>query len=82
MVADAIGRLFRLSIRQSVKTKMKALGMTDEDWKEFDAVYDLRSRVFHGGQASQTTYQDLARRSLAISTKIVLAAVVPAADPA
>lgn len=74
LVGDSIGRAFRLSIRQSVKAKMAELGLSEEDWREFDGVYGLRSKVFHGGLPSASAYQDLSRRAVTICTKIVEAA--------
>ncbi|MEP9356100.1 hypothetical protein ABLE93_21220 [Xanthobacter sp. KR7-65] len=73
-IANALDRLFRSSIRQSIKRKMASLGLSQDDWIEFDEVYNLRSRIFHGSASGRENYNDLASKSAKICTKIVLSA--------
>lgn len=72
-VADGIGRIFR-SIRQSIKRKVKSLGLSDEDWKLFDDVYSLRSKIFHGSIVGKKQHVELASRARVICARVVLAA--------
>ncbi|MFG1320361.1 hypothetical protein [Xanthobacter autotrophicus] len=74
-VASALDRLFRDSIRQSIKRKMKSLGLTQSDWKDFDEVYNLRSRVFHGKTSGRENYLDLSSKAGDICAKIVIASI-------
>ena len=73
-VADAIDRVFK-SIRQSVKRKVFALGLTEADWKLFDAVYILRSGIFHGSAIGRERHTELATKAREICARIVMAAI-------
>jgi hypothetical protein len=76
-VADGIKRVFK-SIRQSIRRKMKSLGLTEEDWKAFDEVYSLRSSIFHGAVVDKSRHTELASKARKICTRVVLAAEMQA----
>jgi len=73
-VAAAIERVFK-SIRQSIKRKIIALDLTEADWKLFDDVYALRSRIFHGSVIGRERHTELATKAREICARIVMAAV-------
>jgi hypothetical protein len=72
-IADAIGRVFK-SVRQSIKRKILALHLTEDDWKLFDDVYDLRSRIFHGDTTGRDRHTEFATKARDICARIVKAA--------
>lgn len=73
-VADALGRLFKYSIRQQLRRTVATLGMSAR-WKELDSVYNLRSGILHGSLTGREVQGKLADQALAICSDIVLAAV-------
>jgi hypothetical protein len=73
-VAGALGRVFRTSIRQSIKRKMTALGFTETDWRSFDEVYNLRSGIFHGSTTGRDRHHELECKAREICARIVLVA--------
>lgn len=80
-VADAVGRVFK-SIRQSAKRKIFALGLTEADWRLFDDVYGLRSKIFHGSIVRRDRHSELAAKAREICTRIIIAAVEKVRDGA
>ena len=73
-VADAIENGVFKSIRQSIKRKIFALGLREADWKSFDDVYVLRSKIFHGRIIGRDRHAELATKARDICTRIVKAA--------
>jgi hypothetical protein len=73
-VAEAVRRVFKTSIRQSIKRKMTALGLTETDWKSFDNMYSLRSGIFHGSITGRDRHTELATKARGICSCIVMAA--------
>jgi len=82
-VADALNSVFK-SIRQSIKRRVFALGLTRADWTLFDDLYTLRSGLFHGSIIGRDRHADFAAKARHICTRIVMAAVdkARAAGPA
>jgi hypothetical protein len=72
-IADGLKNVFK-SIRQSIKRKMTALGLTETNWKSFDDVYSLRSGIFHGSITGRDRYIELATKARSICSCIVMAA--------
>ncbi|QAY95099.1 hypothetical protein CWB41_04620 [Methylovirgula ligni] len=73
-VAKAIGSdsVFK-SIRQSIKRTFAEMGMSDADWKAFDDIYDLRSKIFHGKlkRGNQVKHRELAYKARDICARFV-----------
>jgi hypothetical protein len=80
-VADAVERVFRSSVRQSIKRRLTALGLT-EDWKAFDEIYSLRSGIFHGSIVGRERHIELATKAREICARIVEAAAKKAHENA
>lgn len=72
-VADGVRRVFK-SIRQSIKRKMAALGLTETHWNSFDDIYSLRSSTFHGSITGRDRHTELATKAREICSCIVMAA--------
>lgn len=72
-VADGFKNVFK-SVRQSIKRKMTALGLTESNWKSFDEVYSLRSGIFHGSITGRDRHTELATKAREICSCIVMAA--------
>ena len=47
-VKKAVERMHRISVRQGIKRVLES-NRLDHLWKEWDALYERRSRLFHGG---------------------------------
>lgn len=73
-VADVLQHVFRSSIRQSIKRKMTALGLTETAWRSFDDIYSLRSGIFHGSIMGRERHTELASKAREICARVVLVA--------
>ena len=72
-VAEGVRGVFK-SIRQSIKRKMTALGLTETQRKSFDDMYSVRSRIFHGSITGRDRHTELATKAREICSCIVMAA--------
>lgn len=71
-VLEAIRRLHRVSVRQSVKRLLEANDLL-QLWGEWDEVYGHRSRLFHGGaDMERAGLNDLSTRATRLCGRIVL----------
>ncbi|WP_141728400.1 hypothetical protein [Devosia insulae] len=73
-VADAVGKAYK-SVRGGIKELiLSTLGLGDSTWKEFDAVYGMRSNIFHGLEPiSRHSISDFARNARPVCERIVIA---------
>ena len=74
-VAAALDRTFRYGVLQSIRQKMKALGLSRSDWKNFNEAYNLRSSILHGSASESENYNELWNKSHPICDKIIIAAI-------
>ena len=72
-VAVALQQSFK-SVRQAIKRTMTRLGFSDDEWRTFDAVYKLRSGIFHGKITDRMRHVELASSARTICARIVSAA--------
>lgn len=74
-VAEALQRTYRVSLRQGVKRVLyrNNLSHLQEEW---DRLYDLRSRLFHGSkQLTEEDIRNLANDAMNLCSKIILAII-------